>query len=149
MANPIRVEIKVSGKPLAQVRADFSRAVVQSLEDIGENFVKRSRLITAIDTETLRKSIRYDLIRSSVRPKVVVSADTHYALKVHEQHVPAANASFGQGARTKAQPVQREGIAGGAYFSRTVDFNAKLWRDHSAKLLDAALRGRNSRAKLP
>lgn len=145
MADGIKVQITRDGIPLSRIRQNFEASVEQALNEIGASFVKHAQLNAAIDTGDLRKSMRYKVHRSAFSPKVEVSANTDYAFKVHEKHEPAPGATFGRGQRTRAQPVQPEGIPGGTYFSRVAFYRAAEWRLHSAKLIAAALGGKKAR----
>lgn len=153
MKNPVTVNITRTGKPLSEIRLEFDKAINKALDDIGTQFVERARLNTSIDTEDLRKSMRHQVVKSAVLPRVFVfagSVGVDYAFKVHEFHTtPAgkdtpAKKGIGPGDRTRAQPSQPEGGAGGKFFQRVAFFRMKEWQLHSAKLVALALGGEDA-----
>lgn len=150
MANRVKVTLKKKGRSIPKIQRDFNEALENSLERLAKNVEQRARLNASIDTGALRASINaLPVDKVGEVYSVSVEATAVYAFKVHEFHEPSDTALFGPGPRTQAQPGTPEGGAGGKFLERVVTKNAVAYRKYVALSLDAALRKKPNRGKLP
>ncbi len=158
MSNRVTITITQSGRTPAEVSLDLVAATNFAIKGVAEHFGNRAILNASIDLTPLRRSIKAKVLKkATVRSPVAkaeVSAATPYALKVHEEHLPAQGpytrgGPFNKGQRTLAQPGTVEGGAGGAFFKRVADFRFEQYTKFVAAFADAAMKNTNLPAKLP
>lgn len=114
--------------------------MLETMRIIGLHGVERSRVNAPIADGDLRRSIRFEVVRTSSGFEVKIICGVSYALRMHEFLTPFGPLQLGPGSRREAAAVNApEGGVGGKFIERVVNFHVGTYLTYVRDMLEENL----------